>query len=108
VLDKDPKALSGGEKSYATICLLLALWESMASPFRALDEFDVYMDAANRHLAMKLIVDHARDSANSSQYILISPQGASQKDLTGPDIRILKMREPERGQTRINFPTVSK
>jgi chromosome segregation ATPase len=72
----DPKSLSGGEKSYATICLLLALWEAMASPFRALDEFDVFMDAANRHLAMKLMVDHARTSHHRSQYILISPQGA--------------------------------
>ena len=32
------KSLSGGEKSYATICLLLSLWENIETPFRALDE----------------------------------------------------------------------
>lgn len=43
VKDKDPKSLSGGEKSYSTVCLLLSIWESMGTPFRALDEFDVFM-----------------------------------------------------------------
>jgi chromosome segregation ATPase len=42
-MEKDPKSLSGGEKSYSTICLLLSLWASMRNPFRALDEFDVFM-----------------------------------------------------------------
>jgi structural maintenance of chromosomes protein 6 len=35
---KDTKSLSGGEKSFAQICLLLAVWEAMGSPIRALDE----------------------------------------------------------------------
>lgn len=35
----DMKSLSGGEKSFSTICLLLALWDHMLVPFRALDEF---------------------------------------------------------------------
>ena len=37
--DKDPKALSGGEKSFSTICLLLALWESIGCPIRCLGTF---------------------------------------------------------------------
>lgn len=37
------KSLSGGEKSFSTICLLLSLWDNMTVPFRALDEFDVFM-----------------------------------------------------------------
>jgi structural maintenance of chromosomes protein 6 len=35
---KDPKSLSGGEKSFTQICMLLAVWEAMGSPIRALDE----------------------------------------------------------------------
>jgi chromosome segregation ATPase len=34
--EKDPKSLSGGEKSFSTICLLLALWESIGCPIRCL------------------------------------------------------------------------
>jgi structural maintenance of chromosomes protein 6 len=38
---KDPKSLSGGEKSFAQICMLLSVWEAMGSPVRALDELCV-------------------------------------------------------------------
>ncbi|KAG8746258.1 Structural maintenance of chromosomes protein 6 [Ceratobasidium sp. 414] len=54
--DKDPKALSGGEKSFSTICLLMSLWEALGCPIRCLDEFDVFMDQVNRRIAMKAMV----------------------------------------------------
>ncbi|KAJ3047319.1 Structural maintenance of chromosomes protein 6 [Rhizophlyctis rosea] len=96
--EKDPKALSGGEKSFSTVCLLLALWDAMGPPFRALDEFDVFMDAVNRKMSMKLMLDEAR-TRHGCQYIFITPQGMSGYDgmLKGPDVKIFEMQEPERG-----------
>lgn len=39
----DMRALSGGERSFSTVCFILSLWSIAESPFRCLDEFDVYM-----------------------------------------------------------------
>ncbi|KAJ2343584.1 Structural maintenance of chromosomes protein 6, partial [Coemansia erecta] len=90
---KDTRSLSGGEKSFTTICLLLSLWETMNCPVRALDEFDVFMDAANRKIAMHMMVDSAR-SQTDTQFILITPQDMSVKP--DADITILKLQPPRR------------
>ncbi|KAI0269879.1 P-loop containing nucleoside triphosphate hydrolase protein [Gloeopeniophorella convolvens] len=94
--DKDPRSLSGGEKSFATICLLLAMWESIGSPIRCLDEFDVFMDAVNRRISMKMMIDTA-NSSDGKQYVLITPQNM-QNIHVGPTVRVHRMSDPERGQ----------
>ncbi|KAB5592896.1 Structural maintenance of chromosomes protein 6 [Ceratobasidium theobromae] len=95
-----PKALSGGEKSFSTICLLMSLWEALGCPIRCLDEFDVFMDQVNRHIAMQTMVQTAKAS-DKKQYIIITPLDVSSNIATG--VRIHKMADPERGQTQLSF-----
>ncbi|KAJ5692081.1 hypothetical protein N7462_001504 [Penicillium macrosclerotiorum] len=95
------KTLSGGEKSFSQVCLLLALWEAMGSPVRCLDEFDVYMDHINRKMAIDMLMIAARRSIGR-QFILITP--GSKTDITiSSDVRVVELAEPERGQTTLNF-----
>ena len=78
----------------------------MRNPFRALDEFDVFMDAVNRRLSMKLMIDNARDMNLPCQYIFITPQDMSHVQgigIGGSDVRIHRMLDPERGQSTLNF-----
>jgi chromosome segregation ATPase len=53
---KDVKALSGGERSFTTLSLLLALGENLETPFRVMDEFDVFLDPVARRLALQTMV----------------------------------------------------
>ncbi|KAJ7147173.1 P-loop containing nucleoside triphosphate hydrolase protein [Mycena crocata] len=99
--DKDPRSLSGGEKSFSTICLLLSLWESIGCPLRCLDEFDVFMDAVNRRISMKMMIDTANQS-DKKQYVLITPQDMNNVAL-GASVRCHRMIDPERGQAVLGF-----
>ncbi|NXW32086.1 SMC6 protein, partial [Phaetusa simplex] len=97
----DVRSLSGGERSFSTVCFILSLWSITESPFRCLDEFDVYMDMVNRRIAMDMILKVA-DSQHHRQFILLTPQSMSSLPLSSR-IRILRMQDPERGQKTLNF-----
>jgi chromosome segregation ATPase len=56
---KTAKSLSGGERSFATVSLLLSLWDTSTSPLRCLDEWDVFLDHVNRNIAAKMLVGTA-------------------------------------------------
>jgi len=91
---KDVKALSGGERSYTTMCLLLAMGETLETPFRILDEFDVFLDPQVRKKTIQSLI-HVAKRMEHRQFIFITPQ-----DLTGikpdPRLKIFKLRPPER------------
>ncbi|CAG7927871.1 unnamed protein product [Penicillium olsonii] len=110
------KTLSGGEKSFSQVCLLLSLWEAMGSPIRCLDEFDVYMDHINRKMAIDMLVSSVLTLWNKTdllqmsaarrsigrQFILITP--GSKTDITiSPDVIVKELAAPERGQATLNF-----
>ncbi|EXJ89788.1 hypothetical protein A1O3_02855 [Capronia epimyces CBS 606.96] len=97
------RTLSGGEKSFAQICLLLAIWEAMGAPIRCLDEFDVFMDAVNRSTSVNLLIEGARQSIGG-QFILISP-GTKSDIKRAPDVNPIEIAAPERGQTRLVLAT---
>ena len=67
----DVKGLSGGERSYTTICLLIALGENLETPFRILDEFDVFLDPQNRKLVMSVLIHTAKQLLHR-QFIFIT------------------------------------
>uniref|UniRef100_A0A2N9ED29 Rad50/SbcC-type AAA domain-containing protein n=1 Tax=Fagus sylvatica TaxID=28930 RepID=A0A2N9ED29_FAGSY len=68
---RDTRGLSGGERSFSTLCFALALHEMTEAPFRAMDEFDVFMDAVSRKISLDTLVDFA--VAQGSQWIFITP-----------------------------------
>ena len=87
------KTLSGGERSFSTVALLMALWSEMTVPFRAMDEFDVFMDGANRKIAIALLQELAQATPHK-QYIFITPHDTSQIDQNGSNVKIHCLNAP--------------
>ncbi|KAI6709378.1 hypothetical protein B2J93_4901 [Marssonina coronariae] len=111
------KTLSGGEKSFSSVCLLLALWEAMGAPLRCLDEFDVFMDDVNRDVSTKMIastpavapqmVDNSRQisaarKAVGRQFILITPKALGAGLDVDEDVEMIKLEDPRQKQRRID------
>lgn len=79
------------------MCLLLALGESLETPFRILDEFDVFLDAQVRKLTIEALI-HVAKKMNHRQFIFITPQDLS--SLTpDPQLKILRLTPPTRHTT---------
>ena len=68
---KNISTLSGGEWSFFTVSFVMALWEVVESPFRCLDEFDVFMDL--HKISMELMLEEAK-SQGRRQFIFFTPQ----------------------------------
>lgn len=99
---KDVKALSGGERSFVTLSLLLAIGERLETPFRVMDEFDVFLDPVSRKIAMDTLVDIAK-KMDHRQFILITPQDLS-NIVPDDKVKIFKLSAPVRGNS-VGGPT---
>jgi len=76
---KDTKSMSGGEKSFTTLAFTLALGNETDAPFRAMDEFDVFMDNVNRKVSLDTLMKYAMSHAEA-QFIFLTPQDISEVD----------------------------
>uniref|UniRef100_A0A8D3ATQ3 Structural maintenance of chromosomes protein 6 n=1 Tax=Scophthalmus maximus TaxID=52904 RepID=A0A8D3ATQ3_SCOMX len=97
----DMRSLSGGERSFSTVCFVLSLWAITEAPFRCLDEFDVYMDMVNRRISMDMMLKVAAGQ-RYRQFIFLTPQSMGTLPVS-KIIRILRLKDPDRGQN--NAPT---
>lgn len=99
--DKKPRhvdSLSGGEKSFSQIALLLATWKPMKSRIKGLDEFDVFMDQVNRKIGMKLMLNKLSNEVKA-QTIFITPQDIGQiAELDPKFVRIHRVQDPRAHQ----------
>ncbi|SPO20437.1 related to DNA repair protein rad18 [Ustilago trichophora] len=91
------KGMSGGERSFATACLLLSLWQAMSSPIRCLDEFDIFMDQVNRRVALQMIMNEAKATPHV-QYIMITPQDMPDMKGEMDGVEMLVVNPPERNE----------
>ena len=68
------KLLSGGERSYTTLALLMSLGDTLECPFRIMDEFDVFMDSVSRNVRLR---DSSKPCRINSRYLFCSPPRSS-------------------------------
>lgn len=61
-------ALSGGEKSIASLAFIFAIQQYDPSPFYVLDEVDMFLDGVNAETVSRMI----KNNANHSQFINVS------------------------------------
>ena len=73
------------------MAFLLALQQHIASPFRAIDEFDVHMDPKNREVIARLIVSSAK-GLGDTQYLAITP---GQVTVPDTDVRVVVVQNVE-------------
>ena len=93
-VQRDIRSLSGGEKSYSQLCLILSLWYFMATPFRCLDEWDVFLDSVNRAQIGAELTKFAAAQEGNYQFIFLSPQGAVEApNNPGPEFKVFTLGE---------------
>lgn len=69
-------ALSGGEKSIASLAFIFAIQQYDPSPFYVLDEVDMFLDGVNAETVSRMIKNNSEDS----QFIMVSLRKVALKE----------------------------
>lgn len=89
----DVRKLSGGERSFTTLCFMLALAEVCQNPVRVMDEIDVFQDETNRRSSFKILIEFFNKYLSNRQVVIITPH--SLPDIVPcPAVRIVKLQPP--------------
>ncbi|XP_024535853.1 structural maintenance of chromosomes protein 6A-like [Selaginella moellendorffii] len=88
---KDMRSLSGGERSFCTLSFALALHGMTNASFRAMDEFDVFMDDVSRKSSLETLVAFAIEQG--SQWIFITPNDINLLR-AHPKVKIMELPSP--------------
>jgi structural maintenance of chromosomes protein 6 len=98
---RDVRNLSGGERSFTTLCLLLALGHVIEAPFRLLDEYDVFLDEISRSATIRELQKHALlPEQRGRQFIIITPQNLDYV-VTSDRVRIKRLAPPTRSSLSV-------
>lgn len=87
----DARSLSGGERSFSTVAFVLSLWQHCASPFKLMDEIDVFMDMVTRRISYNALIRFAQCAENPGQFIFFSPLELPKFDMNGSDVKVFEM-----------------
>lgn len=86
--------LSGGERSFTQLALIVSVWRSMPVSLVAMDEYDVYMDRQTRRRALVLMLDCLREQ--KQQCVLVTPLelDVATLDELGDKLSIYRLENP--------------
>lgn len=87
----DARSLSGGERSFSTVAFVLALWYHCPSPFKLMDEIDVFMDMVTRRVSYNALIRFAQCTEDPGQFIFFSPLELPKVDDSGASVRVFEM-----------------
>ena len=87
---KDTRQLSGGERSFTTLCFIMAMNELSECPFCCLDEWDVFMDVVHRKVSLDKMMQYTQQH-REKQFILITPLDLG-NIVAGPLIKIHRLK----------------
>jgi len=80
-VDFDARQLSGGERSYTSMALLMAMGLNCETPFRVMDEFDVFMDAQSRMIAIDELVKDAAPPDSKDANAVVRKRGRNRQNI---------------------------
>lgn len=92
----DTRSLSGGERSFTTVAFVLALWHHCATPFKLMDEVDVFMDMVTRRMSYNALIKFAQLTETKAQFIYLSPLELPEIDCPESMVSVFEMPHIER------------